>query len=310
MRAALLALFATVTACGSSAGSSASSSAASSSSSSSTSGSGGQAPIGGDRPVDVIVPSGYSADKPAPLLLMLHGYTVDGNVEELYLGLAPEADARGFLYAHPDGTVDKGDHRFWNATDACCNYDGSTVDDAAYLARVIDEIEQRYAVDPKRVYLLGHSNGGFMAYREACDHADKIAAVVSLAGALWKDPAKCKASEPVAVLQVHGDKDAEVLYAGSPGTGSPGNGPYPGALETTTDWAKIDGCATGPDTSPKPLDLETTIPGAETKVERWGSCKAGGAAELWTIQGAQHIPNFNDGFKKGAFDFFVAHPKP
>src|SRR5262245_36815191 len=140
-------------------------------------GAGGGAVIGGDRPVTVIVPSSYKPGVPSPLLVMLHGYSINGQVEELFLQLAPVAEAKGFLYAHPDGTVDKDDKYFWNATDACCDKYMTGIDDSAYLSSVIEEIKAHYSVDPRRIYVTGHSNGGFMSYRMACDHADQIAAI-------------------------------------------------------------------------------------------------------------------------------------
>ncbi len=206
------------------------------------------------------MPSGYKPGVPAPLLIMLHGYSIDGTVEEVYLQLAPFADKNGFLYAHPNGTIDKNGDYFWNATDACCNYFGSTVDDSAYLLSVIDQIEQHYDVDPKRVFFMGHSNGGFMSYRMACDHADKIAGIASLAGAMFDDPTQCHASGPVNVLEIHGTADTEVIYDGYPGDSTPGNGPYPGAATTVKDWATLDGCSLTPDTSSPPLDLDTELP--------------------------------------------------
>jgi polyhydroxybutyrate depolymerase len=228
-----------------------------------TGGAGGSAlpPIGGDRPVDVTVPDGLPAGEKVPLVMLLHGYGVGGLVEELYMALRPLALKHGFVYAVPTGTVDSMGKYFWNATDACCNFDGSSVDDSAYLAGVIDEIVARYPVDPKRVFLVGHSNGGFMSYRMACDHADKIAAIASLAGAMWLDTAKCAPSQPVHVLQIHGTADADVAYDGSPG--------IPSAQTTVQDWATLDGCASAPDTSAPPLDLDTQLPGAETTVQRW-----------------------------------------
>src|SRR6185503_152237 len=64
-------------------------------------GAGGGGPIGGDRPVDVHVPPSYQPGTPAPLVLLLHGYTASGDLEELYLHVTAESDKRGFLYAHP-----------------------------------------------------------------------------------------------------------------------------------------------------------------------------------------------------------------
>src|SRR5256885_7702700 len=56
-----------------------------------------------------------------------------------------------------------------------------------------------------RIYVFGHSNGGFMANRLGCDQADKLAAVVSLAGETYANQTKCAASAPVAYLQVQGE---------------------------------------------------------------------------------------------------------
>ncbi|APR77292.1 Putative CONSERVED LIPOPROTEIN LPQP [Minicystis rosea] len=256
-------------------------------------------------------PDNLAPGEKAPLVLLLHGYGVSGLVEDLYMGLTSSAKTRGFFYAHPTGTVDGSGSYFWNATDACCNFNGSTVDDSAYLTSVIDEIIARYPVDPKRVYLIGHSNGGYMSYRMACDHADKIAAIASLAGAMWLDTSKCQPSGPVHVLQIHGTADEEVLYDGeTTGSGS-GLVGYPSAETTVGDWAEIDGCAKTADTTQPPLDLDVKLAGAETTVTRYADqCKAGGSAELWTIEGGSHIPQIGDGFRTSVIDFLFAHPKP
>ena len=73
------------------------------------------------RPFTVFVPSTYSAATPMPLVLLLHGFSVPGDVQEAYFKLQPEAESRGFLYVHPDGTDGTGG-QFWNATDACCGF--------------------------------------------------------------------------------------------------------------------------------------------------------------------------------------------
>ncbi len=206
-------------------------------------------PIGGDRPVTPYVPASYDPSKPAPLVVLLHGYGASGLAQELLFDLKPRADKYGFIYLYPNGTVDSTGKRFWNATDACCDFDNTGIDDSAYIEGLINETESIYNIDPKRVYLVGHSNGAFMAYRMACDHADTIAAAVSLAGAMYSDVSKCKPSGPVSILQVHGTDDQSVLYDGSNINGDT----YPGAKTSVADWAKFDGCAATP-TSGAPLE--------------------------------------------------------
>ena len=202
--------------------------------------------VGGDRPVTVHVPAGYDPAKPAPLLVLLHGYGGSGQdiVSELRIGDA--AAQRGYLYVAPEGTLDSTVSRFWNATDACCDFDGAGVDDATYLEGVIKEIETKLTVDPKRIDVVGHSNGAFMSYAMACTHADTIAAIVSLAGATFKDPAACAPKTPVAVLEIHGTTDDTIYFDGGVITlpGGHSMGAYPGARATVATWAKYDACKT------------------------------------------------------------------
>ena len=167
----------------------------------------------GELPVHV--PSSYSAAAPAPLIVLLHGYTSSGAGQDTYMQVSALKDAYGFILVAPDGTrEDSGNRpRFWNASAACCNFAGSTVDDVAYLTGLIDAVKADYAVDDKRVYLFGHSNGGFMAYRMAHEHGDAIAAIASLAGADQSRP-RPEPPEPVHVLQIHGTADTAIPYEG------------------------------------------------------------------------------------------------
>ena len=262
--------------------------------------------FGDDRPVALHVPKSYSCNKGAPLVIMLHGYTVTSLTEELYLNITAESEKRGFLYAHPDGTKDLQSNPFWNATDACCNFNGSKIDDSAYISKIIKDVQAAYNVDPKRVYLFGHSNGAFMSYRMACDHGDQIAGIASLAGAMYSDVTKCAAKSPVSVLQIHGTADGTIAYDG----GMLGPNAFPGATTSVADWATIDGCAATPDTTAAPLDLDTGLAGSETHVSNYTGCKSGTAVSLWTIEGGSHIPSFSPAFIPGVMDFLYAHPKP
>ena len=259
-----------------------------------------------DRPYDVFVPTGYDAAAPTPLVLLLHAYTVNGEIQEANFQLEPLAESRGFLYVHPDGTVDADGQQYWNATDACCAFGGDSPDDAAYLMAIIEQVSAEYNVDPKAIFLAGHSNGGFMSYRMACQHADTIAGIASLAGATFADTADCAPTEPVSVLQVHGTSDETIKYDG----GSIAGIDYPSARQTVESWATYNGCDTTPTITADALDLDSSIDGAESDAEAFGRCEQGSEVELWTIDGGSHTPGLTPDFSAGVVDFLLAHPKP
>lgn len=259
--------------------------------------------VGGDRPTTVHVPPSYDGTTPLPLVMMLHGYSASGVLEDAYLKLTAQSDALGFLYVRPDGLTDKSGKKYWNATAACCDFDGTNVDDEAYLMGVVAEIQQKLKVDPKRIYLFGHSNGGFMSYRLACNHADTFSAIGILAGAMNVDPAACKPSKPVSVLHIHGTADATISYDG----GKIGISSYPPAATSIADWVANDGCDGAPDTSAAPLDLDSTLAGAETTVDKYKGCKQSSAVEHWKIVGGAHVPTFTSAFAPAAASWLLAH---
>jgi polyhydroxybutyrate depolymerase len=271
--------------------------------------------VGRDRPATVRLASAVG-DAPAPLLIVLHGYSQPPAEQQAYLGLDAYAADVGAVVAYPEGTRDRDGNRFWNATDVCCNFYGSDVDDVAYLVSLVDEIGRTTPIDAKRVYLVGHSNGGFMSYRVACERAEVFAALVSLAGATYDNDDDCAPSEPVAILEIHGSADNTILFEG--GTldfgGTEPRPPYPGAKSTVTTWAAYDSCATTLATSPEKLDVDAWIAGPdgpeETTVETATECPPGGHAELWTIPGGSHAPNLSRTFATSVIDFLLAHPKP
>jgi polyhydroxybutyrate depolymerase len=260
--------------------------------------------FGGDRPVELIVPSGYDPATPAPLLMLLHGRVATGFLQEVLFRFAPAAEANGVLYLYPDGTIDAGGDRFWNATDLCCDRYDSGVDDAGYPRGLVDEVSAAYNVDPKRIYFAGHSNGGFMSYRMACDYADLVAGIAPIAGASYADNADCAASEPVTVVHVHGTEDASVPYL----EGDYGYGPHPGATGSVARWAELNGCSSEVDELAA-RDLDADISGTETRVEAHRNCPGGGATELWTVQDAGHVPGFSDDFAHQLMRFLLEHPK-
>ena len=149
------------------------------------------------------------------------------------------------------------------------------------------------------VYFMGHSNGGFMSYRMACEHSDVVDGVLSLAGATFDDADDCSPEEPVRIIQVHGTADATILYDGGQLVGNR----YPSAEGTASRWASYGGCdATS--TAGEPLDL-MPLTGAETTRDVWANCDDGASAELWTVPLGSHIPTFRTGFGQIFYDELV-----
>ena len=223
------------------------------------------------------------------------------------MGFRPYQEEYGFIYTYPDGLTDSSGYQYWNGTDACCDFDNSGVDDAAYLKELVTAIQQQVDIDPRRIHFVGHSNGAFMAYRMACEHADWVASVAGLAGATFKNNAMCTPSGPVHVLQIHGTSDSTINYNGGWIYGVP----YPGALESVLKWAGYDGCDSVPDNSSPNINLDASVPGKETVVSRYeSSCWPAGAAELWKIQGGGHVPSLTNQFPTKVIKWLYRHPKP
>lgn len=228
---------------------------------------------------------------PRPLLILLHGVMASSTMQELYMEFAPLADREGFLYAYPDGSRNEAGGLFWHASDACCNLTGMPIDDVAFLDELIAKVEARDAVDPARIYVVGHSNGGFMAHRMAC-RSKRVAAIAALSGAGELNAEKCGLGPPVSVLHIHGVNDEIVPYNGTRKAVLPWLGPLsqraesvfpvPSVVQTLEWWRKRNGCEgplrpAGPD-----LDLDAAAPGAETAVLRYDCPRA--AVEHWRMQ--------------------------
>lgn len=271
------------------------------------------APLGGARPVSYLkVPSSYDAAKPSPLVLVLHGYGSAGadHAAMFDLGAIPERER--VIVVAPDGSIDAAKARYWNAVPACCDFEDKKIDDVAYLRGLVEELEGRYAIDPKRIYVVGHSNGGAMALRLACDAADMFAAVIDLAGPFYENGAEaCHPSEPISVRIMHGTRDGVVPFDGGliPIKAHPRSGRHPtssarGKAET---FARIDGCAKEPRQSPD-LDFDRSKPGAETHVLEWLGCKRDTRVEFWAMENVGHAPGLPAGWQS-AWDFLAAHAK-
>lgn len=259
--------------------------------------------FGGPRPVELQLPADFDAARTYPLLIILHGYSVNGFIQQSYFRLFDAATTYQMLVLAPEGTTDSGGKQFWNADPVCCDFDNTGVDDVAYLGGLIDDVLAAWPVE--QVYVVGHSNGGFMGYRMACERADVITASALLAGNTSRSIADCAPSQPTSMLVMHGDADAAVPYDGM-ATGSLSSA---GAVESARRWRGYDTCSgSEPGTA---MELEKSTPGDnETLVETATGCPAGLGVELWTHQGAGHLPAYNTTFGPTLWTWLTDHARP
>jgi polyhydroxybutyrate depolymerase len=255
---------------------------------------------------ELVVPEGADAAKPLPFLLVLHGLGDSGSHFAQRLGLAELSRAKRFAYAAPDGSIDPIKRRFWNAWNACCDFDELGPDHVRALGELLDRAAKHPALDPKRRYVLGFSNGGFMAHRLACEVAG-LAAVASIAGAGPSATESCRAPTATAILQVHGDADTVIAYGGGHTLNDPRLPLHASAADTVGGWAKRNGCGPPRDTSAF-LDLEPALPGKETSVLAYTAC--GRSVELWTVKGGEHVIATERPALEQIIAFFERHTAP
>lgn len=77
-----------------------------------------------------------------------------------------------------------------------------------YVTMMIREQMKAYPIDPKRIYIMGCSLGGFGAFGAAKDYPDLFAAAVSVSGG-WT-PEDAPKLTKIPILAVHGKKDENV----------------------------------------------------------------------------------------------------
>ena len=248
--------------------------------------------IGGLRPATLMRPLDYVPGTPIPVVIVLHGYNSQSKAINRYFGISRRVNMDHFAVILPEGSKNPGGARFWNATDYCCDFWDYDPDDAGYLNSLYEEAAEY--VTPDGVYLIGHSNGAFMAYRMACDSMPGLKGIVALAGTEFDDRTRCDGATPTPVLHLHGTSDGTIWYGGGFRRSAAGDVHYPGASHTVQRWAERAGCDVEAAADLEPMDLVLNIPDAETLPLRYDAgCRDGIRAELWTVEDGSHAPGFD-----------------
>jgi len=246
------------------------------------------------------------APSPRPLFLFLHGLGASAEAVRQAVQLEAFTQQNDIVAAVPEGSLDSHRRRFWNATNACCDYDGLGTNDVAYIAAVIADVRAKRNIDDQRIFVVGYSNGGFMAHRLACDLSDVIVGIASFSGVGHQNTKLCQPTRPVAVLQIHGDSDKVVDINGGRPMGRADLPRHPSATSSLAFWARHNGC----DASLTPSSLDPhRVSGKETKRHHHTQCSRG-AAELWTVREGSHFIGLDRDSLQAAYQFLMIHPRP
>lgn len=178
-------------------------------------------PVGGrERHYLVHVPTGYHGQTPVPVVMMLHGGGGTSEAAVTETGWSAKADQAGFLVVFPDALPPDPAKRsnfgrnpqLWNDGSERFYAGQNRVDDVGFLNAVLDDLSVRFAVDTRRLFVTGFSNGASMAFRFGAAASTRVAAIAPVAGACWVDPGTPE--RPVPMLYITGTADPLNLIEG------------------------------------------------------------------------------------------------
>ena len=170
------------------------------------------------RTYQIDLPNRFDPLKRYPLVIGLHGVGSTGKIARETFALDGVTISNSVIAVYPEGSGKERDTiQSWNA-DRCCspsNDEPGYIRDVDFMSIVISNMEKNYLIDLSRVWIMGFSNGGMMAYRLACEIPDQITGI-AVGGAAFT-VRDCTPTRAVNVIHLHGEQDSKVpLLGGGP----------------------------------------------------------------------------------------------
>ena len=152
---------------------------------------------GDTREYYIHVPQSYNPGTTVPVVFMLHGTSGDGEKFYNYSGWKEVGEDENILTVFPSSwrycINDNGEIKNTTKWNTLPDADwflcpGQTArNDIKFLNNIISELNSKFKIDNKRIYLAGFSNGGQMAAKCAIELSDKFAAIAENAGSFYND---------------------------------------------------------------------------------------------------------------------------
>jgi polyhydroxybutyrate depolymerase len=225
-----------------------------------------------------------AASTALPLVISLHGGGGNARQHRQGSGMDAAAERDGYVVTYPNGSGVLRDRLLtWNAGNCCSYAQEHNIDDVGFISALIDDLAQRAAIDTRRVYVVGHSNGGMMAHRLGAELPDKIAAIASVAGTHVPAP---RGKRAMPVLHIHSIDDPRALYRGGLGPPFPltnNRVMHQPVDDMLSAWVKHDGCAV----TPEEKDFREAG-GHTARLLVYGKCRDGAEVAHWKLTGGGH----------------------
>jgi phospholipase/carboxylesterase len=161
----------------------------------------------------VYLPAAATESRPAPLVVMVHGWGGDESVTWVFKQTIPP-EAVIITPRAPLQLPEKGFawFQYQDKTDFVPAPETLT-EGLRRLKQFLSSLPALYPVDPARLILMGFSQGAMVSNALALTHPERIKGIVSLAGGLPQAPELLQSSTPLAGLPVfiaHGTRDETV----------------------------------------------------------------------------------------------------
>jgi polyhydroxybutyrate depolymerase len=203
----------------------------------------------------IYLPSAYDGVNALPVVLFFHGGGGNAEQGEATVNLRPTAEKHAFILVRPEGyDRTRLGIRTWNAGNCCGAAMEDAVDHVGAVREILVTLAAEWKIDPARVFATGHSNGGMMSYRLACELGDRIAAIAPNAAALVdrnletsppEEIFPCTPPRAVAVMHMHGDADTCSPLDGGVSTGLE-QSLRPSVSDAMTTFIAINGASSAP----------------------------------------------------------------
>ncbi len=221
-------------------------------------------------------------DSKRPVVLVFHGGGSTAEQMIRFSGMNDKADEAGFIAVYPVGTGLLKNVLTFNGGNCCWYAVRRKVDDVKFVDQLLDDLSAVAAIDERRIYATGMSNGAIMCYRLASELSERIAAIAPVAGPMGADA--CSPSRPVPVCHFHGTDDEFAAYEGGPGKRSRTQTDFYSVKHSIDAWRKANGCTrTRKDVLPVEVEDGTSV----VKTSYTGG-KGGAEVVLYTIKGGGH----------------------